>query len=282
MLFDYAFARARVTATRILGTAKAVMTNLEGLLDDTSTDEPIFGVVGVVSRPKSNVNAKDASGLNPQGETEVLCAKVQDGFQWLAARDLRLNKRVNPAVGEVCLVQYEGGFISLKTSSDGLGTQVVVLSPQLDAQGVITKSHALVMDPAAANSSVSLVHADGHGVLLTKNGDAILKNSDGDAYVQANDTGLTFNGNIQVVGAMVVSPGTPPPQAVALAPAVQGLALGISLFAAATSVLAAAIPGVPGPALSTFQTAATALQNLVTALGGTFPTGFAATKLSTQ
>jgi hypothetical protein len=61
------------------------------------------------------------------------------------------------------------------------------------------------------------VHAEGHGLLLTREKNAIVKNAAGDVYVQCSDSALTLNGNIQVVGGMVVAPGTPNPQPVMLA-----------------------------------------------------------------
>lgn len=238
MLYNYAFARARVMATRLLGTTKALLSNLEGLMGDVSTDEPIFGAVGVVSRPKPPIAKADATGPNPEGECEALCAKTDDGLHFVAARDLRLNARVNPAVGEVCLVQYGGGFVSLKTASDGYGTQIVLLAPRINSStGVIAASHALVLDPATANSSVSLVHADGHGLLLTKDGDAILKNSAGDAFLSVSD-GVTLSGDLRVPNNNLVVGNPSLAQDVLLAPpAIDLLAvLGASVGAIATAI----------------------------------------------
>ena len=84
-----------------------------------------------------------------------------------------------------------------------------------------------------------------------------------------------------------VSPGTvpAPPQDVALAPAVQTfatasitLATAIGAFATAAEV---AVPTL-APAGSTLASACTAFASAVGAVSGSFPTGFAATKLTTQ
>lgn len=215
MLANWTIAHARAAASRVLGTAKAVLVNLESLVGDSSTDEAFFGTLGVVARPKGPVAQKDATGLNPKGECEVICVKNEDGLQPIAARDLRINARTNPVEGEVVLAGYDGGFVSIKTASNGQGSQLVMLAPALNGSGTITTSHALVMDPGTQNA-VSLVHRSGHGLILTSAGNAIVKNAAGDVYLQASSSALTLNGNTQVVGGMVVSPGTPTPQPVML------------------------------------------------------------------
>lgn len=215
MLANWTIAYARAAASRVLGAAKAVLVNLESIVGDTSTDEPLYGALGVVARPKGPVSHEDATGLNPEGECEVVCVKNEDGLQPIAARDLRISARTNPAEGEVMLAGYDGGFLSIKTASNGQGSQLVMLAPALDGSGVITTSHALVLDPGTQNA-VSLVHRSGHGLLLTSAGNAIVKNAAGDVYMQASGSALTLNGNTQVVGGMVVSPGTPTPQPVML------------------------------------------------------------------
>ena len=215
MLANWTIAHARAAASRVLGAAKAVLVNLESLVGDTSTDEPLFGALGVVARPKGPVSHKDATGLKPEGECEVICLKNEDGLQPVASRDLRINARTNPAEGEVMLAGYDGGFVSIKTASNGQGSQLVMLAPALNGSGAITTSHALVLDPGTQNA-VSLVHRSGHGLLLTSAGNAIVKNAAGDVYMQASGSALTLNGNTQVVGGMVVSPGVPTPQPVML------------------------------------------------------------------
>lgn len=239
MLANWTIAHARAAASRVLGTAKAVLVNLESLVGDSSTDEAFFGTLGVVARPKGPVAQKDATGLNPKGECEVICVKNEDGLQPIAARDLRINARANPAEGEVMLVGYDGGFVSIKVASNGQGSQVVLLAPALDGSGAITTSHALVLDPGTQNA-VSLVHRSGHGLLLTSGGNAIVKNADGSVYVQASASALTLNGNTQVVGGMVVSPGTPTPQPVLLATDA------LTYFAQNTAYLAAIATAITG------------------------------------
>lgn len=247
MLANLVVESARVMASRVLGAAKAVLVNLEGIVGTSSTDEPFFSGP-VVWRPRPPVADGDGTGLNPAGECEVLCIKNEDGLQPVAARDLRVNARTNPAEGEVLLAGYDGGFLSIKPADNGLGSQVVLLAPRLNAGGSIVSSHGLTMDPGAGNS-VALVHRSGHGLVLTTGGDAVLKNASGNVYAQANGSGLTLNGNTQVVGGMVVSPGTPTPQAVMLSTAMLSW---VSQVNAALAVLAGAagsdnVPAITAP-----------------------------------
>lgn len=216
MFANYLISHARAATSRALGAVKAVVVNLESLVGETSTDAPVFGALGVISRPRAPVAHDDASGLAPEGEAEYLCVKYEDELQPIAARDLRISARTNPAEGEVMLAGYDGGFVSIKQAGNGQGSQVVILAPALNGSGVITTSHVLSMDPGAQNA-VALLHRSGHGLLCTAGGDAILKNASGNTYVQCAGSAMTLNGNVQVVGGLVVAPGSPTPQPVLLA-----------------------------------------------------------------
>src|SRR5947208_11435172 len=98
MLFDFAFGWARVVASTLGGKARDILIDLAGVADndaeplEASKQESLFGALGVVARPK----APDATGT-----AEVITARTSDGLQPLAARDLRLNAKVNPKEGEV-------------------------------------------------------------------------------------------------------------------------------------------------------------------------------------
>jgi hypothetical protein len=165
-------------------------------------------------------------------------------LQPLAARDLRLNARVNPKEGEVTVVQYGGGFISLADASDGNGTQVVIYAPALKSDGTVDKAHAMVFDPEASNQSVSLVHALGMALLMTADKDVIIKNAAGDAYLQVGDDGVTLNGNVTLNGGVVCGD-TVAAQPVALAPPIVTWAASVN----ATLTAIAALLNAPGATL---------------------------------
>ena len=201
MLFDYMMTYGRIIATSLGDTAKAVLVNLTGIGygDDPadgegSTGEALFGQLGVVARPKSP--SKD-------GHAEVIAARTEDGLQPLVHRDLRLNQRVNPKEGEVDIVQYGGGFLSLADNSEGNGTTAVLYTPELDAGGAIKKAHAVVLDTAPSNSSVSIIHALGMALLMTKEERVIIKNAKGDAYVELGPNGIVLNGNVTLNGGLL-------------------------------------------------------------------------------
>jgi hypothetical protein len=97
MLQNLLIARARVMASTILGAVKSLVVNLESLVGDTSTEEPMFGALGVVARPKPPPDT--ANGLHPEGECEALAIKDEDGMQPFAYRDLRLTARL-PTIEE--------------------------------------------------------------------------------------------------------------------------------------------------------------------------------------
>jgi hypothetical protein len=173
MLRDFVFAYGRIIASKVSGRLNSILLNIAGIgngLDETSgegsTDEPFYGQIGIVARPRPAVSSTSATGLNPEGYAEVICARAGDGLTPVASRDLRLNALVNPAVGEVDLVQYGGGYISLATNADGQGTTMVLYTPKLTAGGAIQKSHTLTMNTAAADLSISIVHADGNRIDL--------------------------------------------------------------------------------------------------------------------
>jgi hypothetical protein len=238
LLFDFAFCWARIVASALGDKARDVLVDLAGIGDaddeplEESKQESLFGALGVVARPK----APDATGT-----AEVITARTADGLQPLAARDLRLNARVNPKEGEVTVVQYGGGFISLADASDGNGTQVVIYAPALKSDGTVDKAHAMVFDPEASNQSVSLVHALGMALLMTADKDVIIKNAAGDAYIQVGDDGVTLNGNVTLNGGVVCGD-TVAAQPVALAPPIVAWAASVN----ATLTAIAALLNAPG------------------------------------
>lgn len=239
MLFDFAFGWARIVASSLGDKARDVLIDLAGIGDadgepfEQSKQESLFGALGVVARPK----APDATGT-----AEVITARTSDGLQPLAARDLRLNAKVNPKEGEVTVVQYGGGFVSLADASDSKGTQIVIYAPSLKDDGSVDKAHAVVLDPASANQSISLVHALGMALLMTADKDVIIKNAAGDAYLQVGDGGITLNGNVTMNGGVVC--GSPAgAQPFALAPPLVTWATGVN--AALTAI--AALLNAPGP-----------------------------------
>jgi hypothetical protein len=220
---DSLFSLVKIAASSLSAKAKAVLVNVRGSVTDPddptavegSDGETLFGAIGVVARPR----AADASGY-----AEAYAIRRDDYLTPVSGRDLRLNARMNPIDGEIGIAHYDGGFMSLRDSDDGpkKGTQVVILSPLLKDDGTIDKSHSLTMDPSAGNSSVMLMHALGHGLMLTKDKQALLASANGQNWIGVSDSGLVLNGTFNFNGAAVAGNPTTA-QSVALAPPLQAL-----------------------------------------------------------
>lgn len=201
----------RVLNAKVGAALRDVVVAIEGFsqgFSDTqaeNAEESLYGQIGVVIRPKPPVEAKNATATAPKGWAEVVCIRTEDGLLPVAGRDLRLNRWVPLAEGEVCVVGYGGGFISLRDASDKLGTQVILYAPALNSgSGQPSAAHMITMDPATANQSITILHAGGQAVMLTKNGEVIVKNAAGDAYVQVDAAGITVNGNTKINGGVVM------------------------------------------------------------------------------
>jgi hypothetical protein len=195
MLFDFVSTYAKVVSSEVKGAAKAVLVNLAGLLgsdgEEGSRGEVLYGALGVVARPKP---------AGDDGYAEVVGLKSSDGITPIAARDLRLNQRVNPKEGEVLVVGYGGGFISLKDNADADGTDIVIYAPKSDG----SKASAISMSTTTSNSHISLMHDSGVSVTLTKDGKAVIASPDGASYIELGNAGIVLNGNVQLTGSLVV------------------------------------------------------------------------------
>jgi hypothetical protein len=194
-LTDVAFAFGRVVATAVSGSQRAVLGTLR-LFESSETDasaeesaEPLYGTPGVYFRPRASVAASAATGNNPAGYTEVIGFRLDDRVYPLSYRDLRLNAKVNPAEGELGLVQYLGGFVSMRTNATGDGTDVVIYTPRNNASGVATRAHAISLDTSSANESIAIVHANGHSITMNKTGSIVLMNKAGNALVEVKEDG---------------------------------------------------------------------------------------------
>jgi hypothetical protein len=73
-----------------------------------------------------------------------------------------------------------------------------------------SKSHLLAMvNRDEGQEFITLVHGEGHGLMLTGTGSAILKNKSGNAYLEASDDGINIAGNVALVGSLLAGdPGT--------------------------------------------------------------------------
>ena len=189
--FDWVLNVGRLVATSLKGTKKAVLANVEGIDDESANDQPMYGAIGLVCRPMS---------ANADGSAEVISARMEDGLRPIAGRDTRLNAKVNPKDGEVCLVGYGGGFVSLKQNATNDGTDVMIYAPRPGA----SKASCISMDTTVANTHVAIMHESGVSITLTKEKKIVLSNAAGNAYIEINDDGIVLNGNVKINGAMAM------------------------------------------------------------------------------
>lgn len=190
---DIVIGFGRIVAAALSGAHKAVMVSIraaEGTADDAPTEdseEPLYGQLGVVARPRRAVAPEQATGLDPEGYTEIVGVRSGDSVTPIGTRDLRLNARVNPTEGEIDIVQYGGGFIGLRAASDGRGTEVTIYAPHLASDGSVEKAGVISMDPVGGN--VLVAAQDGAAIALTPES-ATIKSPAGDTFVEASDEQL--------------------------------------------------------------------------------------------
>lgn len=187
--FDWTLGVGRVVSMALKGPKKVLVANLEGIDGETSMGQLVYGALGLVAR---------ALPATADGAVEPIYARTEDGMIPIAARDPRLNAKTNPKDGEVMLVQYHGGFVSLKPNAANDGTDVTIYAPKSDG----SKASAISIDTTNANSNITLMHDSGVSVQLA-DGKILLMNRNGDAYIELNDDGVVINGNVKVNGAVV-------------------------------------------------------------------------------
>ncbi|MEE9395186.1 MAG: hypothetical protein V3W41_22065 [Planctomycetota bacterium] len=209
ILDELAIGLGRVVASQIKGAKNAVLLSLKFLEasedDDDSgeahPEEPYYRSLGMYGRPRPAVKTADATANNPEGEAEVIAAKLDDRAYTLAFRDLRIDEKLNPKDGEVGIGHYLGGFISFKVNDDGDGTNIQIYAPHQDGSGTPDKAHAISMDSTAGNSSISIMAADGQSIAMTKEGSVIISSADGSAFIEVK------NGDLIISGASISFPG---------------------------------------------------------------------------
>lgn len=210
-LTELAIGFGRLVASEIDGTLKAILGNIrllqltdEDASPEESTSEPLFTGLGLYARPQGEQQAIGATGLHPEGVCEVVGIRMDDRFQPLAYRDLRLASQVNPGEGDVGLVHYGGGFVTLKWNTDEDGSNVMLYAPRKNAGGTVIKASCISMDSTDGNQHVSIMHESGASITITKDAKIVVSNKTGDAYLEVNDSAITLNGKAVIPGSAVV------------------------------------------------------------------------------
>lgn len=189
-----------------------------------------YGALGVVGRP-----------LPPEGSrfAEAAALRVDNGLSPIAWRDLRLFDAIEPEPGQLAFAGYGGAVLSHAMTPDEVGTKRANIATwyvpfDFDGAGVPQKAHAIAIDPTPANSSISLVHADGVFVTLTADtgaGPGVVVAVDDSTFLRMSPGEVTINaarillkGNCYLGAAaeagvpMLGGPMTPPSPSVFISP----------------------------------------------------------------
>lgn len=263
MGFDDSMGFGKVVASSVEGEHSFTLYNVAGIsaLDFTTDDtdeggekglgEENYQSLGIVGRP-----------LPPDGDDalETIFARTGDGLVPFGYRDARLNRNYpNPAEGDVAFVSYGGGFHSMSLNASGETIHTLYCPYNRNSEGVPQKAHTVTLDP---EQGISVVHADGHAVLLTAQGNVVIKNASGDAYVQVGSSGITLNGNLVLNGGATIGDPVGALPATIATPLISYLgALEVLLGTLATTIDAKlAVTTTAVPAVASFVAAGAALK----------------------
>ncbi len=198
---DRVLCHGRIETSTVKGARNAVLVNVSQQEDAAggSDEQEFLGVAGVYCRPMPP---------DDDGACEVVSMKEQDGDPVLASRDLRISKRVNPAVGENGIAHYGGGYLTMRWDEDNRGTLVVLSAPRLDSSlNQIEEAHGLIMDPSDAQNGIMLLHRRGTALVMNADGDVFLSNGDGTGRFTIYDDGsaaLRCDAGLKISGASIV------------------------------------------------------------------------------
>ena len=203
-MFDRAFAYVRVLASSLGEKAKGVLVNVAGLGDgddvenaEGSTEEPLWGALGVVSRPRP----PDAGGA-----AEAIAARAEGGLRPLAMRDLRISKaRGNVREGATGIAGYGDAFVSIDDAPAGGGSIVTIYAPYArDGDGMPAKALAVTLDTTEGGESIVVAHASGAAVVLTHTDELVLRSDTGEARIVLKGDTITLQAKSVVAQGNVV------------------------------------------------------------------------------
>jgi len=228
---------ARIVASSLGKQNGSVSVNLRVSADDDdegedgSTEEPLF-TGPAMFRPLDPT---------PDGAAEAVVARVTDGLQPIAVRDLRLAKaRGALGRGVTTLPGYGGAFVSVDYQAASATDTVTIYVPD-DSN---PKKASLAMIDKA---QMVFLHKRGQYIALYDDGSIALVSADGQSFVTVSNAGVALSGPLKTVtGALFGDVVSAKP--VVVAPDGAG-----AWFAAAQLMLttiAAAFNAAPGPIVS--------------------------------
>ncbi len=252
ILADFVGGFFHVIGTTISSKTKSVLFTLAGIPDPFEPDNDAkgevapqqlaYGQLGVI------VNPLDV-GTMPDGKTPAQAdyygIRTADGVIPLVGFDPRIDAAFpnGPAKGTVALAGYAGGFHSIDLTNEGSSNIHVIYAPYPPGDG--SGAHAIILDTTVGNESVSLVHSEGHAIVLTQDRKIMLRSPDGSVNQQISNAGHVLFGNTVIAGGATIGSPTgalPAAKAPSTASALSAIHAGV------TAALAAITPAGGGPA----------------------------------
>ncbi|MGB0973177.1 MAG: hypothetical protein ACPGVG_19815 [Mycobacterium sp.] len=165
-----------IADTALTETNKAIRSWFDGI-GPQPQESDTWGPVGWFARPKDPVAEAEATPLSPAGACEAIAWNSPDAAQPMAFRDLRLSSQVSPDKGDVGMVGYGGGFITIEDNADGDGSTITLYALRKDSTGAADAAHVVTMDTTAAGSHIQITHESGATVQLHQDGGVYLSSS---------------------------------------------------------------------------------------------------------
>ena len=158
---------------------------------EQSSGQPGYSALGIIGRP-----------LPPEGGlfAEAAALRIDGGLSPIGWRDMRLNRALQPAEGQLAFAGYGGAVLSHAMTDDEVGSRKANRATwyvpfDFDGNGVAQKAHTISIDPTPGASSISLAHADGLFVSMTEdtgNGPGIVIAVDGSTFLRMTAGELTL------------------------------------------------------------------------------------------
>jgi hypothetical protein len=171
-VLSFAIGFVKVVAMNIAPKTRALLADLTGPAGDDqeaeqqverASGQPTFGALGIVSR---------ARAPSTTGAVEGVGLRTGDGLVPFALRDVRLNALYpNPKEASVALVGYAGAFDSNEAKFDDTGgpkSSIRTIYVPYVFDVTANKAHVITLDATDGNESISIVHGEGHSIVLTR------------------------------------------------------------------------------------------------------------------
>ena len=176
-----------IADTALTDTSRAIRSWFDGI-GPQPQEADTWGPVGWFARPRDPVGDAEATALSPAGACEAVGWNAPDAVHPIAFRDVRLSSQVSPSKGDVGMVGYGGGFITIEDNGDGDGSTITLYALRKnDSTGAAEAAHVLSMDTTEATSNIQITHESGATVQLQQDGGVYLASKDATSWLSLAD-----------------------------------------------------------------------------------------------